>query len=76
MRIARWMVDATDQYDGDRFFTKVRGALAPQPTTSPLAPYSDDLAPHLKPATRKPRPHPKAPKWNRDTLTCRPNPSS
>ena len=25
MRIARWMVDATDQYDGDRFFTRVGG---------------------------------------------------
>ena len=25
MKIARWMVDATDQYDGDRFFTAVGG---------------------------------------------------
>ena len=28
MRIARWMVDATDQYDGDRFFTKVDDSVA------------------------------------------------
>ena len=28
MRIARWMVDATDQYDGDRFFTKVDDPVA------------------------------------------------
>jgi len=31
MRIARWLVDATDEYDGDKFFTKVAGVRRATP---------------------------------------------